>query len=658
VSSVRRAVASIVCLLLSTFLATALGTAGSAHADPLNSDTPPGADLTLPWTTLGLPADINLVGVNTNQDFTLPVPSGFNATRLRGLIHAPVDFGAGFIEIDDSTGRLLGTVVLPAVAPDQAVVPFDIDISAAKISDSALGLSFTAREAPLPPDQRCGLGQRVVLSDLAAVFVGTEPAPTTVANFFPPVLQRVTIYAPNNADRAEQQAVLSLSAAVARMYTPQPTAITVVNLPRGAAPPPAPALSRAIVVDTGDAGLNVINPDKPNVYLKMTGRGDELADQASFVANQLQSLVQVPSARVDQAGAGAVPDSDEMTFGQLNINGETTVLRTSDLTVGVDRAALGKGRVDGLRVHLLATHTPVADLDSASVMVSVNGQAVYTAPLGGSGRIDAEFDVPGELLKQRINFEFGLTFSPRQLCSPTIAPLTFQLDPRSTLTMRRGGQPLGGFSAVPSEFSPEFLVALDGSSPNQLDYASRVIADIARLTGTPVTPRLVVDVKAAADSEAGALIVANAKTLGLTSLRPPIAGESNGVQIDLPSQLRADINQGLGSIQVFADQPRHRTVVVVTTSGAWTLVDPLFGYIDQLPTGWSGLSGDVLAAGPDGTVTDLSIGPGDIAPTDSHSGIDWTRWLAIAGGCVALAVVVLGGALWWFLRRRRRAAQP
>lgn len=654
-SSLRRTLASIACLLLAAFLTTALGAPGAVHAQPPDPE-PGAAEVTLLWTALGLPAEITLDGANTTQDFAFPVPTGFAATRLRGLIHAPVDFDAGFVEINDSSGRLLGTIGLPAVAPDQAVVPFDIDISAAQANSSKLGLSFTVREPRVPASERCVLGERVTMSDLSLVFTGSEPAPTTISTFFPPVLQRLTIYAPNDADRAEQQAVLTLSAAVARMYTPQPTAITVVNLPRGAAPPPAPQLSRAIVVETGEAGLNVINPGGPNVFLRLTGRGDGLADQASLVVNQLQSLVQVPNARVDQAGADAVSDSDEMSFGQLNISGKRTVLRSSDLTVGVDRAALGKGRIDGLRVHLLATYTPVASLDSASVMVSVNGQAVYATPLDSSGRIDAKFDVPGEFLRQRINFDFGLTYSPRQLCSPTIAPLTFQLDPRSTLTMRRGGQPLGGFGAVPSEFSPEFLVALDGSNPNQLDYASRVIADIARLTRTPVTPRLVVDVRAAADSDTGALIVANAKSLELTSLRPPVAGESSGVQIDLPSELRADINQGLGSIQVFADQPRGRTVVVVTTSGAWTLVDPLFGYIDQLPAGWSSLSGDVLAAGPDGVVTDMSIGPGDIAPMAPHGGINWALWLAIAGGCIALAVVMVGIGLWWFLRRRRRTA--
>jgi hypothetical protein len=641
-------------LLLSVILATTLGASGTAHAEPLDANPIAGEETTFPWTALGLPREVTMVGANATQEYSLPVPSGFNARRLRGLIHAPVDLGAGFVEINDGAGRFLATVDLPAVAPDQVVVPFDVDISAAQSIGSTLGLSFTVREADLPPEQRCGLGQRLVISDLVAVFAGEEPAPSTVATFFPPVLERLAIYAPVDASGAEQQAVLTLTSAVARMYRSQSTTITVASQPRGATPPPSPRFTRTVVVESGDAGLNVINAGRPEVHLKLTGRGDQLTDQTSLLINQLQSLVQVPSARVDQAGSDGDSGSDVMTFAQLGLKGESQVLRTSDLTVGVDRSALGSGRVDGLQVHLLATHTPVAALDSASLMVRVNGQAVYTTALDNGGRVDALFDVPVELLRQRVNLEFGLTFSPRQLCSPTIAPMTFQLDPRSTLTMRRGGQAPGGFGAVPSEFSPEFLVALDGGSPSQLDYATRVVADIARRTGTTLMPR-VVDVKSAADATTGALIVANAATLEQTSLRPPIGGASSDVQIDLNNELRAEINSGLGSIQAFADHPRNRTVILVSTSGAWTLVEPLLGYIDQLPDGWSSLEGNVAAAGADGTVTNLSIGSDDTSSDPSQDEpTRWPTWLAIGAGCLVLVALGLGSALW--LRRRRSGA--
>uniref|UniRef100_A0A5Q5BMZ4 Cellulose biosynthesis cyclic di-GMP-binding regulatory protein BcsB n=2 Tax=unclassified Mycobacterium TaxID=2642494 RepID=A0A5Q5BMZ4_MYCSS len=643
----------VVGLVSSVFMVAALGAPAVVHAAPLNADPAAGPEVALPWRTLGLPGDITLVGADTNQDFTVPVPTGFAAIRLRGLIHAPVDLGAGFVEISDSTGRSLATVNLPAVAPDQAVVPFDVDIAAGRVNASKLGLSFTVREAALPVGDRCGLGERVTLSDLATVFTGVEPAPTTVATFFPPVLQRLTIYAPIDADDAEEQAVLTLASAVARMYRPQSPVVTVVKKPRGATPPAAPQFTRAVVVENGDAALEVVNPDTPDVYLELNGRGDQLAAQASLVANQMQSLAQVPGVRVDKAGSAGESSVDEMSFGELNMAGESSVLRTSTMTVGVDRAALGAGRVDGLQVHLLATHTPVQPMDSASVMVSVNGQAVHTAPLGESGRVDTVFYVPGEFLDQRINLEFDLTFSPRQLCSPTIAPLTFQVDPRSTLTMRRGGPPLGGFGAVPSEFGPEFLVALDGGNPNQLHYATRVVTAVARLTDAALTPRIV-DVKAAADAGIGALIVANAATIEQTSIRPPVGGESAEVKVDLGDELRADINRGLGSVQAFADPPRNRSVVLVTTSGAWTLVEPLFGYIDQQPDGWSSLDGNVLAAGAAGSVTNLSIGSEDTAAPPAQDSADSRVWVAVGVGCAALAALAVGAALWW--RRRRGSA--
>ena len=159
--------------------------------------------------------------------------------------------------------------------------------------------------------------------------------------------------------------------------------------------------------------------------------------------------------------------------------------------------------------------------------------------------------------------------------------MTFQIDPRSTLTMHRGGAPLGGFTAFPSEFSPNFVVALDGSGPDQLAYAARIVAAVSRLTQTHLTPQ-VVGLQAAADATSGALIVANSEAIKQTSLNPPIGGDGSMVNFALPTELHVNIDGGLGSIQAFADPQRNRSVILVTTTGDWTLVDPLFSYIDGI----------------------------------------------------------------------------
>lgn len=635
--------------LLTVFLLIAgiVAAPAQAHNGTYPADLPDGSPgVTLSWNTLGLPRQVNFVAPNINQDFTVPVPTGLNAVRLRGLINPPANIGGSYLEIDDVRGTFLASVNLPPSGVPTAT-PFDVDISAARVQDARVGLSLTLRQYDLN-NQICGPLPQVTLSDLSVDFAGAEPAPTTLATFFPPVLERVTIYTPADADAAERQSALVLTSTLARLYAPQPVAITAVSQPRGGVPPPAAPLTRAVAIERGTAGLEVVNPGLPDVFLRISGRGDQLSTQVSLLDNTLQTLAQSVAARVDQAGSAEIPIGDTVTFGQLNLQGRASVLRSSTLALAVNRSALGRGRVDKIRVHLLADYTPVLKDDAASVLVRANGIVVYRSALDNTGHLNATFDLEGQTLGERTDLAFALTYTPRQDCGAMIAPMTFQIDPRSTMTLRRGGPARGGFDALPSEFSPDFLVAFDGTAPDQLGYAARVVADIARLTKTPLTPR-VVDIKAAADADKAALIVANSATLKKTSLNPPLSGDGSSITVDLPKQLRAEIDSGLGSIQAFADPARNRTVVLITTTAAWSLVNPLLDYIDGLESGWSQLTGDVLVAGAAGTPADLTIRTETEAPGSSGPGL-W-GWIAIGAGA---AVVVAGfaAALWRWRRRR------
>ncbi|MET0701155.1 MAG: hypothetical protein ABWY93_15985 [Mycobacterium sp.] len=649
-----RALASAMLLLLPAMLAGSVASpAYAAPGDP--GDVPVAAvDTTMDWKTLGLESDVTL-GPNSPSSFTVPVPAGLAAQRVRGTIRFPMNIGAGYLEVDDGDGKFLGTVDLPPAGSAQAATPFDIDISAARVRASSVDLSFTVRPVD-SGDKICGPLQQVELSDLTTVFSGTEQPATTIANFFPGVLERVTVYAPADAGAAEQQSVLTLVATLPRIYQPQPLAVTVVTQPRGTIPAPAPQLERAIVVETGPVGLTVENAGNPGAYLRVSGRGDELTTQVSLLVNDLQTLAQASAFRVDQAGQDTFLAGDTLSFDQLKMTGKTDVLRTSNLSIGVDRAALGAGRVDSVQVHLLANYTPVPKDDTATVLVHSNGFVVYRALLDSTGLLDATFTLDRPTFGQYVRLEFALTYTPRQQCGALIAPISFQVDPRSTLTMHRGGPPLGGFGALPSEFSPSFKVALDGSGPNQLVYAAKVVTAIARMTGRQLTPE-VVDLKTAVDATSGTLIVARSSAISQTSLNPPLGGDGTGVDVGLPTELRANMDDGLGSIQAFADKPRNRTVVLVTTTSQWSLVDPLLDYLgDTNAGGWSRLSGDVLAAGQAGTPTNLAIRgedtvgePGAVNAAQASAGIPWV------GIGVGVAVVAIGAALAaaWLVRRRR-----
>ncbi|WP_319437066.1 hypothetical protein [Mycobacterium sp. RTGN5] len=651
---VTRALVWVMVLVMPTLFVGSF--AGSAYAEPgdptLVVDTGPNpGGITLPWSALGLQSTVNLYGEGGNS-YSVPTLAGLTAMRLQGMIHTPINVTAGYLEIDDSKGNFLASVDLPVLAPGSVMTPFDVDISAARVRDSSADLTLTLH-ARDDRDRICGPLPRVEISNLATVFAGTLLPVTTVANFFAPVLGKVTIYAATDANAAEQQAVLTLTSALARIYGARLTAITVVNQPRGAVPPPASGLDRAVVVETGDPGLTVENPGAPDAYLRVSGDGDGISKQVSLIATELQPLAQSTTARVDKAGADAVLGGDTLTFKQLNIGGERTdVFGTGNLQVAIQRAALG-ARSDNVQVHLLADYTPFPARDAASVTIRSQKLVVYRAALDQSGRLDATFNLDSPALdEQSINLEFALTYTPDQPCGPLVAPMTFQVDPRSTLTMHRGGPPPGGFNAFPSEFSPKFLVALDGNGPNQLSYAARVLAAIARLSQSQLTPQ-VVDLQKAVESTSGALIVADSKAIQQTSLKPPVSGNGSNVNFALSSELQLNIDKGLGSIQAFADPQHNRSVVLVTTTADWTLLDPLFTYIDGTTGDWSQLTGDVLAAGAAGTPVNAAVRPTATADAPTRSAAsNLALYAYIAGGVLAAIAVV--AVIVFLLRRRAR----
>ncbi|OBB58684.1 hypothetical protein A5757_15685 [Mycobacterium sp. 852013-51886_SCH5428379] len=631
--------------------------AGAAHAQPDDDAEAPGdpTGTTLPWSALGQPSSFELYG-SGRSSFTINAPAGLTAVRLQGMIHTPMDVDAGYVEIEDREGNFLASVDIPPPAPGRVMTPFDVDIAAASVRGSATDLTFAIR-ARDDRERVCRPLPRVELSNLTTVFAGVQLPVTTVANFFAPVLGRVTIYTPNDANAAEQQAALTLASALGRSYAAQQLSIAVVSQPRGAVPPPAFGLERAVVVETGEPGLTVENAGAPEAYLRVSGDGDALSEQLSLIATGLQPLAQARTARVDEAGSDVDPVRDTMTLDDLDVGVmKTDVLGTNSMQAGIQRTTLGP-RFDKVDVHLLADYTPVPAGDAASVVVRSKDLVVYRATLDNSGHLDADFTLDSAALdSQWINLDVTLTYTPDQPCGPLVAPMTFQIDPRSTLTVHRGGAPLGGFAASPAEFSPEFVVAFDGSGPNQLDYAARVVAAIARTNKTEMTPQ-VVDLQTAAEATKGALIVANSKNVQQTSLNPPVSGDGSIVNFRLPSELQVDVGQGLGSIQAFADPQHNRSVVLVSTTADWSLVQPLFGYIDGSVGDWSQLTGDVLAAGAGGTPVNVEIRSADTAEPTPSASSDTQRNAYIAGGVVA-ALVVLAVALYLISRMRRKRRNP
>ena len=91
------------------------------------------------------------------------------------------------------------------------------------------------------------------LTNAAFTYAGVERAPTTVADFLPPVLRKMVIYVDRQPSQAEADAVVKLATSIGAYYGQQNPEIVVVPLADQVAAPPgnAPALQRDIVISEG-----------------------------------------------------------------------------------------------------------------------------------------------------------------------------------------------------------------------------------------------------------------------------------------------------------------------------------------------------------------------------------------------------------------------
>jgi hypothetical protein len=109
-----------------------------------------------------------------------------------------------------------------------------------------------------------------------------------------------------------------------------------------------------------------------------------------------------------------------------------------------------------------------------------------------------------------------------------------------------------------------------------------------------------------------------------------------------------DLKGSLGVVQAFTDN--GRTVLAISGSGDWSLVDASFDYIRALPNRWASLTGDVVATGAARETVNLTVREGG-GLVNEYPGDPWKWW---AWATMALGAFVVVAATTWVLIRRRR----
>ncbi len=597
--------------------------------------------------TIGLDSTVSLYGIEGQQTLSIPVQPGLVPAELVATVSLPINALGGTLQVSQDD-RIIARVPLPA---DQA--PITIPLAGARVVDNAV--TVLLRSYLSLPEGYCVFDAtnplRLVGTEVR--YSGQELAPATIADFLPPVLQRLTLAVPPNPSRAESDAAVRLATATVARYGPQRPAVDIVAVD-GALPPQVP-LERQIMIREGDApGVSLQGPNTVPALL-ISGSAADLANQSRLLSSDMSRLAVQSRAVAGPLSTTPQLPSDHTTIRKLGQPGvNATDLVNPRVTVPLDQTRIGRS-VRDVRVHLQGSYTPLPDGLAGQLTVGVGGEMVDRWATDPSGRIDRWIDVPQRLLERYTNLDIAVDAAGNTGRCGEFQPITLTIDDESAVESTLARPPLAaGFQSLPQALMPRIEVGMDDGLDN-LRRAVQIITGLQRLSALPFDTAVMS--RGDAIASANPAIVVSPQGWDDESITLPVTVDADGVitveNVDgsgNSSTLALDPVVGFGSLQTL--YTGGRTLLVATSSGAPAELDRLLIWLDSDVGRWSGLTGNVVVSMQGREPIQLTT---TAAATDEVPGGD-RRTLYLAIGAGALAVALLGAGL--VVARRRSRDQP
>ncbi|WP_040807007.1 hypothetical protein [Nocardia concava] len=624
-------------------------------AAPTSATADPG-DHSIPLAGLGFGKSVLFPGRSHEVSLTLPILPGLTPAALTGTVQLPPQLARGTLEAR-SAQRLLDRVELPR----DPRAPIRISLAGAEVRGNTVAVTLTSALSPEPgicPDD--WLGQPLTLGDAAVTYFGEEQQPSTVAEFLPPVLQKLTVYLPSSPSRTESAAVLALSTAAAARYTNQPVAVEVRRIDSGATVPDHPPafLERQVVIREGsDPGLRITGGPAP--ALTISGDEKSLPIQIRLITSDLARAAMAGSAVA--LGVPSVPqlapDSISLAaLGQSQLS--ATAVGYVRVNFTLDMTRLGRPSRN-VRVNLHGNHTPLPETLNGQLAVTVGDRQIAAWPVDPSGRFDQWVSIPNELLSRFTTVSVTLQQAGLTHGCGLEQPVTLTIEPDGEVQSDAARPPVpGGLGAVPQALLPQVQVGLQTPGFADTVRATQILVAVQRLTAVPLRPELVSFDTAAGSDQPAVLVATNGGVPGSIVLPLDRSGDTlivYGDDADLETKIELRPPLSFGSLQ--ATWTGKRMVVVGTSTQAPEHLDRLLNWLLADPDRSFRLSGPVLlqAGDRDPEFFDPAAGLAEqIAATDkSDSPIPVAARLALAGA-VVLAVGLLAALVILLPRKRSR----
>ena len=599
--------------------------------------------------SLGSADGIELYGLQGTQTLAFPVPRGLAPTALNASVELPPDVRAGVLAVMQGN-RTISRIELPAA--DRA--PISIPLTGAVVDGNAV--TVLLRSQLQSPEGYClaDTNSPVRLSDASVVFTGEEAAPTVVADFLPPILQRLTVYVPARPSAAESDAAIRLAAAVVARYGQQSTDVDLAALPADQqAPGPSRPLERTVVVrEGGPAGVSLLGTEGVPALL-IGGSGNDLANQSRLLSSNMSRLALASKAVAGPLKSSPQLPGDQTTIRQLGQPGVNATALKPQVSIGLDQTRLGRP-VRDLRVQLKGTYTPLPASVAGQVTASVGGQRVASWPTDANGTIDRWVDVPNALLTRYTNLDVAIDLSGNTGRCGEFQPVTLTIDGATTVQSRAAEPPTpAGLQSLPQALMPALRIGIGADAFADSARALTIVEGMQRLSSLPLATSVGTFAEVL-DAKQPALLIA-ADGWSDDGVELPVSAAQGGELAvttatgDSAETLTLDPAVRLGSVQtVVADS---RTLVIATSNGSAAQLDSLLDWLDTDKRRWAKLDGAAVisAQGQQPVV----VGADDVQPEpeviDARAAGPW--W--VAGGAAVAAVAAL--AAWLVVRRRRRA---
>ncbi|MEV6275166.1 hypothetical protein [Nocardia sp. NPDC051832] len=626
--------------------------AGAQPPEPAPSAPPaaPAADevsLTLP--ALGMGSSLAFPGPQHEVSLTVPVLPGLAPTALVASVQLPPFIARGTLEATVGE-RLLSRVELP-LQRDAAV---RIPLAGAEIENNAIAVRL--RSALVPETGTCvtdWLGRPLTLSNPAVVYSGREVQPTTVADFLPPVLDRLTVYVPERLSEVESAAALALSSAVVARYGAQPVTVDLRAVAPGApVPDHAPGfLERQIaIVESNDTGLRMSGGASAPL-LTLSGSRATLPDQMRLLTSDLAQIA-ISSGAV----AVALPAAPQLApeASTLQELGETQLSATSfgtvSVDIGVDQTRLGRP-TRNLRIRLLGNYTPLPQTMNGQLTVTAGGKQIDSWAVEASGRIERVLTIPDSVLSRYTSLTVALHQSGLTHGCGLEQPITLTIDPASGITGTAARPPVpAGFQSLPQALLPNVQIGLRTPGFDDTKRAVRILVGLQRLTAVPLRPELAPFDKAAQGRLPAILVAADGAVPPSITLPLSASGDTVTVHAaDTGAELRIDPMLPHSSLQTARID--GRTVLVAASTGTPEQLDGLLDWLEADGRRWARLTGTVLYQAGDREPRYFDPAEAFAAEPAPEPVIPIARVLTIAG-VLALVLGLLFGLL--ILVRRKR----